>query len=340
MKFIDETEIEVRAGKGGDGCVSFRRERFRPRGGPDGGDGGRGGSIVLVADAGLRTLFDHSLQKLYRARNGQPGSGKDRNGAGADDVLVRVPVGTVVFEASSGELLGDLSTPGQQLVVARGGRGGRGNIHFKSSVNQSPRRAETGQPGERRRLRLELKLLADVGVVGFPNAGKSTLVAALSRARPKVADYPFTTLVPTLGVVPVDEGRQFVIADVPGLIPGAARGAGLGLRFLRHLERCSVLLHLLTWQEGEDPQPRKLLQRFEQIEQELRAFGAGLEEKPRLVALSKRDLAEVRQVEGQVREELAARGLRCLTLSAASRDGLPELVSTLADLLWPVNESG
>jgi len=329
MNFIDEAEIEVQSGKGGDGCVSFRRERYVPRGGPDGGDGGRGGSVMLRADEGLSTLLDQRFHPHHRAGNGRPGMGRDRYGAAADDIVIKVPVGTLVYDAATGDLLGDLDRHAQELVAARGGKGGRGNIHFKSSTNQAPRRAEAGQPGERRRLRLELKLLADVGVVGYPNAGKSTLVARLSRARPRIADYPFTTLVPTLGVVALGDERSFVMADVPGLIEGAHQGTGLGHRFLRHVERCRVLVHLVTWQPGEQPDAARLIERLDILEREMKLFDQALADKPRVVAVSKIDLAEVRDLLPALEDQLASRGQTPVPISAATGEGLPDLLRTL-----------
>src|SRR6185312_5441911 len=245
MKFFDEARIEVIAGKGGDGSASFRREKYVPRGGPDGGDGGRGGSIYAVADANLNTLIDYRYTRIFRAKGGENGRGSDCNGKGADDIVLRVPVGTVIRDADSGETLADLAKDGERSLLARGGKGGLGNLHFKSSVNRAPRQFTRGEPGEARKLELELRVLADVGLLGMPNAGKSTFIRAVSAARPKVADYPFTTLHPNLGVVRVDTSRSFVVADIPGLIEGAAEGAGLGHQFLRHLQRTHLLLHLV-----------------------------------------------------------------------------------------------
>ncbi|HUU00639.1 MAG TPA: GTPase ObgE [Myxococcota bacterium] len=333
MNFVDEVEIEVISGNGGAGCVSFRRERYVPKGGPDGGDGGRGGSVVLLANGQLTTLLDQRYTRNYKARNGRPGMGRDRYGAAAEDLIISVPAGTVVFDAKSGELLGDLDTDGALLTVAQGGRGGRGNIHFKSSTNRAPHKAELGESGESRGLRLELKLLADVGVVGFPNAGKSTLVARLSRARPKVADYPFTTLVPTLGVVELHDHQSFVMADVPGLIEGAHDGAGLGQRFLRHVERCKILVHLVTWEPGEAPTVDSLLERFESIEREMRLFNVALSEKPRLAAISKIDLGEVRELVEPVTRRLKERGLTVVPISAVSGEGLEQLLIEIEKLL-------
>lgn len=339
MNFVDEVEIEVRSGRGGDGCISFRRERYRPRGGPDGGDGGRGGSVVLEADEGLSTLLDQRYTPAYRARNGQPGMGSDRYGASAEDVIVRVPVGTLVFDAASGEQLADLDQHQARVVAARGGAGGRGNIHFKTSTQQAPHRAEPGQPGEQRRLRLELKLLADVGVVGHPNTGKSTLVARLSRARPKIADYPFTTLAPTLGVVPLGEHSSFVMADVPGLIAGAAEGHGLGHRFLRHVERCRLLIHLTTWLPGDPPGAEALIARLQQLEREMQRYDPELAAKPRIIAVSKLDLAEVRESLAGVRRHLTERGDDLVAFSAATGEGLDALLRAVQTTLAANDES-
>jgi len=333
MNFVDEVEIEVQSGRGGDGCISFRRERFRPRGGPDGGDGGRGGSVILVADGGMTTLLDQRYTRIYKARNGQPGMGNDRYGAAAEDVLVKVPCGTLVYDAESGEQLGDLDEDGARLIAAKGGEGGRGNIHFKSSTNQAPRRAEPGEPGQFRRLRLELKLLADVGVVGYPNTGKSTLVARLSRARPKIADYPFTTLAPTLGVVGLGEHDSFVMADVPGLIEGAAEGHGLGHRFLRHVERCRLLIHLTTWMPGDAGGADAMLERLDILESEMERYDPSVAAKPRLLAVSKLDLPEVRDRLDDLRQKLTERGVEVLAFSAVSNEGLDELVGAIAKLL-------
>jgi len=297
VRFIDECEVEVHAGNGGNGAIAFRRETYVPFGGPAGGDGGRGGDVVLVADSGLGTLYDVAHQRAVRAKSGAAGAGKDRYGRGGADAELRVPLGTVVFDAETHEMLGELTQPGERLIVAAGGAGGRGNKHFTSSVERAPRRAEPGTPGERRSLRLELKVMADVGLLGFPNVGKSTMISAVSRARPKVADYPFTTLEPHLGVVSVGDtrhglGKSFVIADIPGLIPGASQGTGLGVRFLKHLERTRVLLHLLT--PSEEP-GRAPLDDYHVIRRELELFDPGLAARPELVAMTKADLPEVRE---------------------------------------------
>ncbi|MGA9342453.1 MAG: GTPase ObgE [Rhodanobacteraceae bacterium] len=288
MKFVDEATITVQAGDGGNGCVSFRREKFIPLGGPDGGDGGDGGSVWLVADEGLNTLIDFRHQRRFRAQRGENGMGRQMSGKGGVDSIVRVPVGTVVTNVDTAEQIGDLTEHGERLLVAQGGHGGRGNIHFKSSVNRSPRRSTPGYPGEVRDLQLELKVLADVGLLGFPNAGKSTLIRAVSAATPRVADFPFTTLHPHLGVVRIEADRSFVIADIPGLIEGAADGAGLGIQFLKHVARTRLLLHLIDIAPLDgitDP-----VAEMRAIENELRAFDPELLERPRWLVFNKIDL--------------------------------------------------
>ena len=288
MKFIDEALIRVQAGKGGDGCASFRREKFIPRGGPDGGDGGRGGSIYAVADRNLNTLIDYRFQRTHRAKNGENGRGSDQYGAGGEDLTLAMPVGTVISDAETGALIADLAQDGQRILIAKGGQNGIGNLHFKSSTNRAPRQFTQGEVVEERALRLELKVLADVGLLGMPNAGKSTFIRAVSAAKPKVADYPFTTLHPNLGVVRVDNNRSFVIADIPGLIEGAAEGAGLGHQFLRHLQRTHLLLHIVDlapFDDGIDP-----VREAKAIVEELRKYDQALYEKPRWVVLNKLDL--------------------------------------------------
>jgi GTP-binding protein len=290
MKFFDEARIEVIAGKGGDGSASFRREKFVPRGGPDGGDGGRAGANYAVADANLNTLIDYRYTRIFRAKAGENGRGRDQNGAGADDIVLRVPVGTVIKDADSGDVVADLAKDGARALLAAGGRGGLGNLNFKSSVNRAPRQFTRGAPGEQRNLELELRVLADVGLLGMPNAGKSTLIRAVSSARPKVADYPFTTLHPNLGVVRVDMNRSFVMADIPGLIEGAAEGAGLGHQFLRHLQRTHLLLHLVDmapFDEATDP-----VAEVKALAAELKKYDASLAKKPRWLVLNKADLLD------------------------------------------------
>src|SRR5690554_6303722 len=288
MKLVDEAEITVTAGKGGNGCVGFRREKFIPKGGPDGGDGGDGGSVWLQADENLNTLVDFRHQRRFQAEKGEGGMGQQKYGKGGDDLTIVVPVGTVVTNVDTDEVIGDMTEHGQRLLVARGGKGGLGNMHFKSSTNRAPRQSTPGEPGEERLLRLELKLLADVGLLGFPNAGKSTLVRAVSAATPRVADYPFTTLYPNLGVVSVEPHRSFVIADIPGLIEGAAEGAGLGIQFLRHLSRTRLLLHLVDvfpYGGASDP-----VEDVRTIEAELRKFSPELAARERWLVLNKVDL--------------------------------------------------
>ncbi|WP_430389157.1 Obg family GTPase CgtA [Dyella sp. 20L07] len=287
MKFVDEAIIKVQAGDGGNGCISFRREKFIPFGGPDGGDGGSGGSIWLVADEGLNTLIDFRHQRMFKAERGQNGMGSQMYGKGGEDTFIRVPVGTVIINVDTDETIGDLTQHGQRLLVAQGGKGGLGNIHFKSSVNRAPRKSTPGTPGDVRELKMELKLLADVGLLGFPNAGKSTFIRAVSAATPRVADYPFTTLHPNLGVVSLGTDQSFVIADIPGLIEGAADGAGLGIQFLRHVSRTRLLLHVVDIApiDGADP-----VEQVHAIEQELAKFDPELLERPRWLVLNKADV--------------------------------------------------
>ena len=304
MKFFDEAKIEVLAGDGGNGAVSFRREKFVPRGGPDGGDGGRGGSIWAIADRNINTLIDYRYARIHRAKRGENGRGADQYGKGAEDVVLRMPVGTVITDAETGERIADLAADGQRALVARGGKGGLGNLHFKSSTNRAPRQSTPGEPGEQRRLALELKVLADVGLLGMPNAGKSTLIRAVSAARPKVADYPFTTLAPNLGVVRTDENRSFVVADIPGLIEGAADGAGLGHQFLRHLQRTRLLLHIVDIAPlAPDADP---VRDAKAIVAELKRYDPALHEKPRWLVLNKLDLVPETERDARVRDFVKA----------------------------------
>ena len=328
VSFVDRVVLHVQAGDGGHGCVSIHREKFKPFGGPDGGNGGHGGDVRLTVDPGVHTLLDFHFRPHVRAENGKGGAGNNRHGPNGDDLILRVPDGTVVH-SPDGEVLADLVGAGTSYVVARGGRGGRGNAALVGPRRKAPGFAELGEPGDRFDVVLELKSVADVGLVGFPSAGKSSLISVLSAARPKIADYPFTTLVPNLGVVRADD-QTFTMADVPGLIPGAATGRGLGLKFLRHIERCSVLLHVVdtaTLEPGRDP-----LSDIDAIERELSAYG-GLEDKPRLVALNKIDVPDGRDLAEIVRPDLEARGLRVLEVSAATREGLRELTFALAELV-------
>lgn len=324
--FFDEAKIYVRGGDGGNGCVSFRREKFVPFGGPNGGNGGKGGDVYLVASAHLNTLIQFQHKVHFKAERGEHGRGKDQFGKSGADLFVEVPVGTVVFDAETGELLADLTEDGQKALVARGGRGGRGNASFATPTNQAPRIAEKGEPGEERWLRLELRLIADVGIVGAPNAGKSTLLAAVSAARPKIADYPFTTLIPNLGVVEVD-GATFVMADIPGLIEGAHHGAGLGDKFLRHIRRTRVLVHLL---DGAAPDP---LADFAAINRELELFSPDLAQKPQIVVLNKMDLPEARDKWPRVATVLKRQGREALAISAATGEGVQTLLRQVAAML-------
>ena len=330
VDFVDEVTLEVAAGDGGNGAVAFRREKFVPLGGPSGGDGGRGGSVVLVAHERFSTLFDLRYRKVVRAERGEDGRGKDQFGKAGSDIRIEVPVGTQVYDDESDELLADLSESEAELIVAEGGRGGRGNMKFATPHDRAPRRSEPGTPGGRRKVRLVLKLLADVGIVGFPKVGKSTFFATVSRERPNVADYPFTTLVPNLGVVSLGVDRQFVIADIPGIIEGAAEGAGLGLRFLKHVERTRVLLHMLSV----DPDPeRDPVGDFERLMVELEKFDPSLPERPMLVAVSKCDLPEARAAVEEVKRTLEPKGLRVFPISSATGEGLTPLLEALEAIL-------
>ncbi len=324
MKFIDEAVVEVQAGNGGNGCVSFRREKYVPMGGPDGGDGGRGGDVIFETDEGLTTLMDVKFHRHFRAGRGGHGLGKQMYGAAGKDVIVRVPVGTIVKDAGTMEVMADLDSYPLSCVVAAGGKGGKGNMRFTSSTNQAPRKATKGTEGERRKLMLELKLLADVGVIGLPNAGKSTLVASVSNARPKIADYPFTTKSPTLGVVSVKKGAGFVIVDIPGLIEHAHEGAGLGFQFLRHIERTRAFIHLIDLIDPAYPDPVK---NYKTIRGELGSYNEALLERPEIIALTKMDVPDA----GELREE-AIKALKKVTksaimcISAATHDGVKELM--------------
>ncbi|MFN3829536.1 GTP-binding protein [Tepidimonas ignava] len=326
MKFVDEAWIDVAAGDGGNGCASFRHEKFKEFGGPDGGDGGRGGHVWAEADPNLNTLVDFRYARRHEAQRGEHGRGSDQYGAKGADVVLRMPVGTIIRDADTGELVGELLAPGQRLLLAKGGDGGLGNLHFKSSTNRAPRQRTMGKPGERRRLHLELKVLADVGLLGMPNAGKSTLIAAVSNARPKIADYPFTTLHPNLGVVRVGPQQSFVIADVPGLIEGAAEGAGLGHHFLRHLQRTRLLLHLVDmapFDDSVDP-----VAQVRAIVAELKKYDPALAAKPRWLVLNKLDMVPPEQREARVRD--VVRRLRfkgpVYAVSALTREGLEPLM--------------
>jgi GTPase len=330
MQFVDQALIRVRAGDGGKGIVAFRREKFVPKGGPSGGDGGDGGSVVLVVDEGLSTLLDFRYRKEYQAERGENGSNKDKYGRGGKDLILRVPPGTEVNDEATGERIADLHAHGERFVLAKGGRGGRGNIHFASSTDRAPRRAEPGLPGEERAIRLDLKLLADVGLLGFPNTGKSSLIARISAARPKIADYPFTTLVPNLGMVRLSGDRSFVVADIPGLIEGAHEGAGLGDRFLRHVERTRVLVHLLDATAGPDRAP---LRDFDAINRELAAFDPELAERPQIVVLNKLDLPDVEALRKRLTSTFARRKIKMHAISAATGAGVPALLEEVWKVL-------
>ena len=322
MKFLDEAKVYIASGAGGDGCVSFRREKFIEFGGPNGGDGGRGGDVVVEAVTGLNTLIDYRYQQHFKAQRGGNGMGKDRAGANGKDVVLKVPIGTQVYEEDGETLLADLTQVGERVTISKGGNGGFGNAHFKSSTNRAPRRANPGQPGEERTVRLRLKLIADAGLIGLPNAGKSTFLAAVSAAKPKIADYPFTTLHPQLGVVRVDE-REFVLADLPGLIEGAHEGTGLGDRFLGHTERCRVLLHLVDGTSDDAGAAYKV------VRGELEAYGQGLIDKPEIVALSKADAMSLEAVKLQSAKLKKASRKTPLILSSASGQGVTEVLRAL-----------
>lgn len=333
--FIDEVVIQVQAGDGGNGCCAFRREKYVPRGGPSGGDGGRGGDVFLVASEHENTLLRYRFNPEHRAGRGRHGEGSNRTGRDGDSIELPVPVGTLVWDADSGRLLHDFTRPGDRFLVARGGRGGRGNARFATSTNQAPTRCEPGRPGEVRRLRLELKLLADVGLVGFPNAGKSTLISRISAARPKIADYPFTTLEPHLGVVRLEDDRSFVLADIPGLIEGAHQGLGLGVRFLRHIERTRLLAHLVDVSEASGRDPG---QDFRIVLGELAEFSPDLARKPMVVVATKMDAAQDPARLESLRQAAAARGLPLYCISSVTGQGLEELKRALAERVLPPPE--
>jgi GTPase len=326
MKFLDEAKVYIRSGDGGNGCVSFRREKFIEFGGPNGGDGGKGGDVVAETVAGLNTLIDYRYQQHFFAKNGGGGMGKDRHGANGADAVLKVPIGTQIYEEDGETLLADLTVTGERIVLAHGGNGGFGNAHFKSATNRAPRRANSGRPGEERTVKLRLKLIADGGIVGLPNAGKSTFLAAVSAAKPKIADYPFTTLQPQLGVVAV-HGREFVLADIPGLIEGAHEGSGLGDRFLGHIERCRVLLHLVDGTAGDAGEAYKT------IRGELSAYGHGLTEKPELVALNKADAMNAVEIKRQMARLARAANKSPLLLSGVSGEGVTEVLRALFEVI-------
>jgi GTPase len=333
MKFIDEAKIEVIAGDGGNGVASFCREKFRPFGGPDGGDGGKGGSIFAVADRNINTLVDYRYSKLHKARDGENGRGSDCYGKGADDIFLRMPVGTLIVDQNTGEVVADLTEHGQEVLLAKGGEGGWGNIHFKTSTNRAPRQRTDGKPGDRRELRLELKVLADIGLLGMPNAGKSTFISAVSNARPKIADYPFTTLHPNLGVVRVSHEKSFVIADIPGLIEGAAEGAGLGHQFLRHLQRTRLLLHIVDlapFDAAVDP-----VKEAKAIVKELKKYDESLYDKPRWLVLNKLDMVPADERQKRVKDFIKRFAWKgpVFEISALTREGCEELIVEIYNYL-------
>ncbi|MBL7179110.1 MAG: GTPase ObgE [Desulfobacterales bacterium] len=334
MKFIDEAIITVHSGNGGRGCVSFRREKFIPRGGPDGGDGGKGGDIVLVATNRKRTLYQFQFQTQFKAKNGSHGQGNQKTGKSGQDLVIEIPPGTVVIDADSGQILKDFVQPGERFVLAKGGRGGQGNTRFKSSTHRTPRFAQPGEPGETRKLRLELKLLADVGIVGLPNAGKSTLITAISSAHPKIGDYPFTTLTPSLGVVKTDWGEPFVVADIPGLIEGAHKGAGLGIRFLRHIERTRILIHLIDAATIARDNP---LLDYQTINNEMAMYNRQLAQKAQIVVLNKLDLPGAREAAETF--QTAAENINPILISALTGQGVDHLISKIIQLLDRSHES-
>jgi GTPase len=333
MKFLDEAKVYIRSGDGGNGCVSFRREKFIEFGGPNGGDGGKGGDVVAEAVEGLNTLIDYRYQQHFFAKNGHAGMGKDRHGAKGADAVLKVPVGTQIYEDDAETLLADLTESGQQAVLLRGGNGGFGNAHFKTSTNRAPRRANPGQPGEEQTIRLRLKLIADAGIVGLPNAGKSTFLAAVSAAKPKIADYPFTTLNPQLGVVDID-GREFVLADIPGLIEGAHEGVGLGDRFLGHVERCRVLLHLVDGTAGNAGEA------YRTVRNELVAYGQGLTDKPEIVALNKADAMTAAEIKQQAARLQRASKKTPLVVSGVSGEGVKEVLRVVFKVIAQAKEDG
>ncbi len=326
MKFVDEVKIHVKSGDGGRGCLSFRREKFIELGGPDGGDGGNGGDVIFRVDSGLGTLLDFRYKVHYKAERGAHGMGKKRHGKSGEKLIIKVPPGTLIFDDETGEQIADLTEADQEIVLAKGGMGGRGNARFATSTNRAPRHTQPGTPGEEKTLRLQLKLLADIGLVGMPNAGKSTLISAVSAARPKIADYPFTTLVPNLGVVTYDGFKTMVMADIPGLIQGASEGHGLGTRFLRHVERTDLFLHLVDLSMMQEGDARE---NFQMINRELRRHDPALLAKPQIVVLTKADITEVREQQDEIRPWFEEQGYKVLAISAVTGDGLKELVATV-----------
>ena len=332
MRFVDETKFDVEAGDGGNGCIAFRRESHVPFGGPSGGDGGGGGSIYFIGDEGRNSLLDLKQARTIRAGRGEHGKGRDKYGKGGHDECISVPLGTVIFDEETGEIVGEVLEHEERLLVAAGGEGGQGNKHFATPTDRAPQRAEEGEPGQHRAIRLELRVMADVGLLGFPNVGKSTFISTVSAARPKIADYPFTTLVPQLGVVKLDQwigatpGETFVVADIPGLVEGAAEGAGLGIRFLRHVERTRVLLHMITLDPGEDREP---LRDYAALRHELERFDPELAKRPEVVALSKSDLPDTRDIYEDLKAQFAEKGIKLELISSPTRAGLKSVIEAL-----------
>jgi len=342
VRFVDECVFRIEAGAGGNGCASFRREAFVPFGGPSGGDGGKGGSVIFVGDEGRTSLLDLKHMRITRAKRGEHGKGSDKYGRSGEDQCIRVPIGTIVKDVETGEVIGEVLAHEEELVAAQGGIGGRGNKHFATPTDRAPKKAEEGTPGVERDVRLELRVMADVGLLGFPNVGKSTFIGAVSRAQPKIADYPFTTLVPQLGVVKLDDwigaapGDTFVVADIPGLIRGASEGAGLGARFLRHVDRTRVLLHLITLDPAEDRDPYA---DYECLRNELAHFDPQLAQRPEIVVLSKCDITEVLEQYEELKAKFEKRGVQVLSLSAATRQGLKEIVQALQNQIRASKEA-
>ena len=335
IKFIDEAKIFVESGAGGNGCVSFRREKHVPRGGPDGGNGGNGGNVIVRADSAVRSLLDCRYKRHYRGGRGGHGGGGSKNGKNGKDITISVPVGTTVRREKTGGIIADLSAPGREVAAAKGGRGGRGNGGFATSTNQAPRIAYDGAPGEKFEIFLELKLLADVGIAGFPNAGKSTLISKASAAKPKIADYPFTTLVPNLGVVPWGDHKTFTMADIPGIVPGAHKGSGLGARFLRHVERTRVIIHMIDMSPLTDRDP---LEDYEAINSELRLYDPALADKPQIVALNKTDIPEAAESAEQLAEFFKSKGVRAVAISAVTGAGVRTLINGVGAMLEALEE--
>ncbi len=330
--FVDEVSITVTGGRGGDGSVSFRHEKYVPRGGPDGGDGGKGGAVIIIAQEGLTTLLDVAKRREYQAENGKAGTGKKRGGRSGKDIVIRVPCGTLIKNAATGDVMRDLKVHDESVVIAKGGRGGHGNVYYASATNQTPRQAQSGREGESREIALELKLLADVGLVGLPNAGKSTLLSRLSSARPKIADYPFTTKTPHLGIVELEEYRRFIMADIPGLIEGAHKGTGLGDEFLKHIERTRVIVHLIEIAPTGGPAPHEA---YRIIRNELASYSEALAEKPEIVVASKMDLCDSEEPLDELRRNL---GIEIVGISAATGRNLQQLLIKIAEILWPADE--